>query len=351
MIPKIKMLGKKVISWGKGLLQKLHQQLQTLWSASDSRILLILIAAVLALLILAVILLFGIEWKTTVGICYGTPTDPSNAAYRQLLEQSLTQRGFEVVVTDASGDQARQLEQIENLRSHRCKAMLIEPVMVTAGEELSRVLEKQGVPIVLLNRQPEGLEHMPFVGADPMLPGHLLGQMVGGLSDGGDINGDGVVSYLLVQGAQKDSAGALLAEGFAQNVENCQQLSVSYGNWTKNDSAEACSQQLATYGKDIEVILCSNDAMAVGAAAAVSNGGWQVGEDVYLFGFGGDAECLQMIRDQKLTGTVHVDMPEQVSAVIHELLAQMGGQTTKTQYQPSYTAVTAENADEFLNAE
>ena len=43
-------------------------------------------AAVLALLILAVILLFGIEWKTTVGICYGTTTDPSNAAYRQLLE-------------------------------------------------------------------------------------------------------------------------------------------------------------------------------------------------------------------------------------------------------------------------
>lgn len=358
MIPKIKMLGKKVVEWIKGFFQRLkHSQLKEklsnaakhLWSSSDNRILLILIAAVLVLLIIAVVLLLGVDWKQTVGICYGADTDPSNAAYRQLLEQSLAGRGFEVIVTDASGDQAVQLQQIQQMKARRCKALAVEPVMVSAGEELSQVLENTGFPTVLLNRQPEGMEETPYVGADPLMPGTLLAQMVLELPDGGDINGDGVVSYLLLQGSEQDSRGTLLSEGFADSVSNSQLLSTQYGNWTSNGGMEACSRELATFGKDIEVILCSNDLMAIGAASAIADGGWQVGKDVYLFGFGGDQACLQLIREKKVTGTVHTDLNEQVSAVVDALLSQLAGQSAKTLYQPVYTPVTAETADQFLS--
>lgn len=358
MIPKIKMLGKKVMKWLKDiwkslkipqLREKMVKTAKSLWSSPDSRILLILIAAVLVLLILAVILLLGVDWKHTVGICYSTDTDPSNAAYRQLLEQSLTGRGFEVIVTDAGGDQAMQLQQIQQMKDRRCKALVIEPVMVSAGEELSQVLKKAGLPTVLLNRQPEGMEEIPYVGADPLLPGTLLAQMVSELPDGGDINGDGVVSYMLLQGSEQDSAGTLLSEGFAAGISGTQQLAIDYGNWTQKGGMEACSRKLAIYGKDIEVILCSNDLMAIGAASAVADGGWQVGKDVYLFGFGGEQEGLQLIRENRMTGTVHTDLNVQISAVLDALLSQLAGQSPDALYQPAYTPITAATLEQLFS--
>lgn len=358
MIPKIKMLAKKMKAWLKAFWHKadlpqrwkaLLSMLKKLWASKENRILMILIAAVLVLLIFAVVMLFSINWKNTVGICYSTDTNASNAQFRQMLETSLAQRGFEVIVADAGGNQARQLEQIGNMIDRRCKALLVEPVMMTAGEELAKAIKAAGRPTVLLNRQPDGLENIPCIGGDELLPGCVLGQMVASLPDGGDVNGDGVVSYLLLQGSQQDSAGDLVSEGLAEKMENIQLISVCYGDWTEEGGKEACGRELGTYGKDIEVILCTNDAMAVGASHAIADGGWQIGKDVYLYSLGGGEQALQMIRNGQMTGTVYTDLNSQVGAVLDALLSQIKGQTPKTQYQSAYTPVTAENVQQYIS--
>lgn len=357
MIPKIKMLVKKMITGLKGAWQaanlpqrgkKMLSWLKKLWSSSENRVLLILIAAVLVLLIAAITLLFGINWKNTVGICYSTDTNPSNAATRQMLENALAARGYEVIVTDAGDNQARQLEQIQDMADRRCKAIVVEPVMMTAGEELAQAIKRAKLPTVLLNRRPDGLEQIPCIGGDECPPGTVLGQMVAALPNGGDINGDGVVSYLLLQGSEQDDMGELLSEGLAENIESIQLVSVSYGAWTEDGGREACSQEYATYGKDIEVVLCTNDAMAIGASAAIADGGWIVGQDVYLYGIGAEQKALQMIRDGEMTGTVYTDENGQANAVIDALLSQIAGQTPQTQYAPICTPVTADNVRQFL---
>lgn len=337
MIPKIKMLLKKGVTG-----------VRNLWASSENRILLILIAAVLALLILAATMLFGIEWKNTVGICYSTDTNPSNAEYRQALENSLAEKGYEVIVTNAGGNQARQLEQILDMAERHCKAIVVEPVMLTAGEELAQTIEKAGLSTVLINRRIDGLEHIPCIGGDELLPGSVLGQMVTALPDGGDINGDGVVSYMILQGSEQDPVGELLSEGLAENTKNIRLISTGCGGWTEDGGAEACRQEYAAYGMDIEVILCTNDAMAIGASAALADGGWQIGRDVYLFGIGGEQKALQMVRDGEMTGTVYTDPNEQANAAVEAVLSQIAKQTPETQYEITYTPVTAENVQQLL---
>lgn len=323
-------------------------KLKKILSSPKNRRLLILIAVALMLLALAAILRFGVDRKKTVGICYSTVTDPSNAVSRQTLEKALAERGFEVVITNAGGNQARQLEQIQAMAERRCKAIVVEPVMLTAGEELSRAIGKAGLPAVLISRRIEGMEHIPCIDGDQFMPGRVLGQMVLELPDGGDINGDGVVSCLLLQGSEQDAMADRLFDGFAEAMGNAQLLSVSYGNWTKDGGKEACSRALGTYGKDIEVILCTSDAMAIGAADGVTDGGWQIGRDVYLYGLGAEQEALRLLQDGEMTGTVHIDWTAQANGVIDVLLAQIAKENPENRHPEFYTPVTNKNAQHFL---
>lgn len=379
MLVKIKLLAQKALEYAKKLWaslkqnihsektgalpqklrvfwEKLWQSVINLWRNSENRILLILIGAVLALLILAVILFFCIDWTNTVGICYRADTDASNAAYRQLLEQSLAKQGFEVIVNDADGDREKQLKQIADMADRRCDAIVVEPVLGISGEALTAALTDAGLPSVLIGSQIEGTEQaLLWVGSDIAQAGALQGQMAASLPHCGDINGDGTVSYLLIQGTETDPDSALLEAGFvntlAENNVQAQRLTAVCGEWTKAGGQESCTQALAEYGKDIEVILCTNDPMAFGAVAAIADGGRQVGQDVYLYSVGGQAEALRLIQAGDISGTVHTDPAQQVSAVIEGLLARIGGQTPRTQYQPPYEAVTAENVAQYLTEE
>ena len=346
--PKCRELIGKLRAFGK----KLHDAVKGLWQTRETRVLLILIAAVLTLLVVVVSLFFNISWSNTVGICYASDTVPSNAAYRQLLEQSLAKQGFEVIVTDADGSVSKQLAQISDLADRRCDAILVEPV--DAGEEITAAVEKTGLPAVLLGCQEnERTVQLPAVGAGVSQYGAMLGQMVLSLPESGDINGDGVVSYLLIQGAEQDTEGTALSESFeaylTESGVTSQLLETDCGNWTGEGGQSACSRQLAAYGKDIEVILCTSDQMAIGAVAAIEDGGRNVGQDVYLYGVGYQTEALRLIGEGMLSGTVYIDYAQQVGAVLDNLLAQLGGPKTEDIYEPFCTAVTAENISQYIS--
>lgn len=382
MIQKIKMLAKKAWSsgqkmilsaaqWGKPqfqkvcglvkklwdrlcqLLRKLWQFVKDLWMTSENRILLILIGAVLALLVLVLVFLLGIDWSNTVGICYRDDPSASNMSYRQALEQSLSQRGFEVIITDADGDPAKQLEEIEELSKRRCKALIVEPVAEIAGQELLDALADASVAAVLMGRMPEntdmsGYKRICCVEADPAQVGKVQAQMVMALPDGGDVNGDGTVAFAVLQESAEDREGVLLTQQFQTCLS---ENSVEHQLLTAGDAEMAwtqCADALTTYGKDIEVILCADDALTVSAAQAVRGFGLQAGKDIHLLGVGTDLSVLQTIAEGSVTGTVDTDTDARVQAVIDSIIALLGAQTSVPTYQAQFTAVTAENVGQYL---
>ena len=165
------------------------------------------IAAVAAVLAIAlIVVLFRPSGQShTVGICYRDNTGSDNTAFRTALEQALTKQGMQLIVTDADGDQAKQLTQIQQLADQKCSAILVEPVMSDADEALSNALVNARLPAVLFNREVSDalLNTCPkavSIGMDSKQAGALQGEMMYNLPGSGDLNGDGVISYLLIQG-------------------------------------------------------------------------------------------------------------------------------------------------------
>ena len=320
----------------------------------------IVIAAAAFVLLLAVVLWLTSDRSDTVGICFRDSTGKENTTYRQQLKQALTERGFEVITVDADMDQAKQLQQIAELAQKKSDILQIEPVMESAAEELLTVIANTELPAVLFDRHIDTslLKDYPqiaYVGMDETQPGFLQAQMMEALPAGGDLNGDGIVSYYMIRGQQDHQDAVIRAESFEKALIDSdllvQQLACDSGDWTQESGRKLCRQQLAALGKDIEVIVCGNDQMALGAAQAIADGGRTVGKDIYLLAIGGAGDTLNMISEGRISGTVYADPKVQILAIAETVLAIFREQPTESVTILPYTTVTAENNKQFVENE
>lgn len=312
----------------------------------------IVIAAAAFVILLAAILWLTSDRSDTVGICFRDSTCEENTAYRQQLKQELMQRGFEVISVDADLDQAKQLRQIAELAKKKCDVLLIEPVMESAAGELLTAIADVELPAVLVNRHIDtsllmGYSQIAYIGMEETQTGFLQAQMMEALPAGGDLNGDGIVSYYMICGQQDHQDAVIRAQSFEKALLDSelvvQQLACDSGDWTQESGRRLCKAQLAALGKDIEVIVCGNDQMASGAAQAIADGGRTVGKDIYLLAIGGEGDILNMIHDGKISGTVYSDPAVQINVIAQTVFEKFHQQSVEQVQILPYTTVTTES--------
>lgn len=317
------------------------------------RIVLGLLAGVLLLSLAAC----GEDQQVQVGICLRQLEDNLTGDYARVLEETLTQSGYQVQILDAGNDQSKQIQQIGKLLEEETDLLLVEPVMTAEAGEIVKLVKEANVPAIFLQREPdtqvlESWNQLSFVGSGDSKPGQLQGQMVLQLPDSGDINGDGVISYMVIRGpeghmdaqSRTEECMQALAEGELQTA--C--LRAGIGDWTRQSGEAVCKLALAEFGKDVEVVICNNDEMAIGALAAIQDGGRTVGEDIYLLGIDGSQHALVLIRSGELTGTAAQDLQglaDQVAATAAELLR---GRKVEDRYYVNYIPVTGKNINTFM---
>lgn len=335
------------------LVEKLSKN-QRMWEseAMKKRIWIAAVAALLAAALIFVLLHFAGQ-PVKVGICYRDSADASNSVYRAELEQALKKAGAQLVVTDADADQSKQLSQIERLAQSKCQVLILEPVMTGADQQLKTALAQLGLPVVLCGREVPELESLPqtvYIGAQQQDAGALLAETVLQLPNGADLNGDGVLSYLLLCGPEDHRTSLERADAAVAALSGVQTalLQRCTGEDTVDSGRKLCRQELANYGKDIEVILCTSDAIAVGAAQAIADGGRTVGKDVYLLGIDGDEQALDMVAAGTMTATVFVDPAAQAQTVAQAVLGKLKGNEVSHRQVLPFVAVTAENVKDYL---
>ncbi len=277
------------------------------------------------------------EQPLKIGICY---KDPVGTQYRQALEQGLRARGYTLVVEDADLDQAKQLEKIAALATAECDLLIVEPVMVTAVQELTQCLNDTGLPVLMIGKQPdqqllESVERICYVSYDRSQIGTLQGEMAySSLTGKWDINGDGTVSYAVIQGPEDHLDAQTITAGCISFMEEhtSQLLVTQYGDWSFDSGKQLCDRLLAEFGRDVEVIFCNSDQMALGAAQAITDRGWQVGESVFLFGAGGEAAALKAVDSGAITGTVNFNTLQQAAKALEVIGLILEGKQVEKQY-------------------
>ena len=301
--------------------------------------------------LLLMLLLTGCSARGQVGICFRDCDDPLTQAYRQELEQTLIDAGYAVTVMDAENDQSQQDRQVKQLVDEKVDILILEPVMTSA---LDAVLQcSADVPVIFVNREPDSAllqsrNNLCYIGADAMRPGTVQGQMVAALSDGGDLNGDGCVSYVILAGPEDHLDAQLRSDGCEQVLPRGECLAIDYGGWSREDGQRRCAAMLAKFGKDIEVVLCNSDELALGAMEAIVDGGRVTGENIYLYGIGGQRQELFLIRSSDLTGTVALDISTQADNVLGAVKRLMSGAKVEKTTYVDHVPIDQNNVEEYL---
>ena len=264
---------------------------------------------------------------------------------------------YDVTIVDGKNDMAEQSNQIDNFITQGVDVIILNLVQTSSADAIIDKIVAAEIPCILINREPlgdngdesyAGILDNPgvcYVGADARQSGTFQGEIVAELENHGDINGDGKISFIMIEGDPENidaqyrtefSVKALVDAGY--EVE-C--LDDQVGNWAQAKGQELCANALSKYGDAVEVVFCNNDAMALGAAAAIQAAGRKVGEDIYLLGVDALAECVEMVNNGEMTGTVLNDHVGQSHAAVDAAVAALNGEELQNYYWVDYVKVTA----------
>ena len=322
------------------------------------KLLAILLVAMLAMSALCVA---SAETKTyKVGVSIYQFTDNFMTLYRNEIEnyfKSLETDDvkYEITMADGKNDMAEQTNQVRNFITQGMDVIILNLVQTSSADAVIDEIVAAGIPLVLINREPLGdngdysypgiLDNAQvcYVGADARQSGTFQGEMVAELENKGDINGDGKVSYIMIEGDPENIDAQYRTEFSVKALTDAgievECLDDQVGNWDQTKGQELCANALTAYGDQIEVVFCNNDAMALGAATAILTAGRVVGEDIYLLGVDALAEAIDLIKEGEMTGTVLNDHIGQSHAAVDAAVKLLNGEDVENYYIVDYVKV------------
>ena len=296
----------------------------------------------------------------TVGVCIYKFDDAFMTTYRNSLQEILESKGYKVTVVDGNNDQSKQNEQINTFITQGVDALIINPVMTSAADQIIDTVKNAGIPTVLINREPtaeqmSAYDKLVYVGCNAAQSGTFQGELILETANQGDINGDGVINYIMIQGDPENIDAQLRTEYSVKALTDAgkevKQLNLTRGDWDRNRGQEIAANDLAQFGDQIEVIFCNNDDMAIGALQAIKQAGRTVNKDIYLVGVDALAAALEEVKNGNMTGTVLNDAVGQATAAVAEMEKLLGGATYASGEQSvyvDYVKVTPENVGDFM---
>ncbi len=295
----------------------------------------------------------------TIGVCIYKFDDAFMTTYRNALQEILEGKGYTVTFMDGKNDQAEQNNQINNFIAQGVDALIINPVMTSAADQIIATVKDADVPTVLINREPtaeqmSAYEKLVYVGCDARQSGTMQGELILDTENKGDINGDGKISYIMIQGDPENVDAQYRTEFSVKALTDAgmevEQLDLQRGDWDRNKGQEIAQNDLAQFGDEIEVVFCNNDDMAIGALQAIQAAGRTVNEDIYLVGVDALDAALNEVAAGNMTGTVLNDAQGQAEGAVAAMEELLGGKTYASGEQSiyvDYVKVTPDNVADF----
>ena len=302
------------------------------------------------------------ESALNVAVFYYDFSDVYISSVRNSMDEQFKAMGITPSNYDGAGNQAQQTDQINTAISNGANLLIVNIVETSSPDAAQNAVEAAktaGIPIIFFNREVadevvNSYDKCAFVGTDAPEAGHMQGKLVGEYLlanyDAVDLNGDGVISYVMFKGQEgnaeaeartqfgvEDANAVLVAAGKPELVYYNASAADKYlvdqgGKW----SAQAANDYMATIlpeyseanGNMVELIICNNDGMAEGAVSALQGAGYNKGDGgktIPVFGVDATDSAKQLINEGKMTGTIKQDAEGMASTILNLVSSVMNG--------------------------
>lgn len=259
------------------------------------------------------------------------------------VKESAAKEGVTVEVVSAEAAAATQVSQVENFIASKYDAIIINPVDTDAAQPMTDAAVAAGIPLVYVNRCPEGLpEGVPCVGSDSKEAGSLLMDALGKMRDY-----KGTVGIL--QGDPNNNGQAVRerTEGCQSVVDKNPGMEVTMtgtGKWAR-DAAQSVTENWIQSGKLPDMICANNDEMALGAINALK--GSKVLDKVLVGGIDATGDALASLEAGELAVTVFQDAKGQGNGALEAAVKLIKKETVDAYVNIPFQLVTKDNLADF----
>jgi len=239
-----------------------------------------------------------------VAFSQNASNNPWRLAETASFKDEAQKRGWQLTVTDANNDQAKQIQDIKGLIAQKPDALFIAPITEQLGNVVVEA-GKAGIPVFLVDRDVDhkvakpGTDFVSVMTSDFVQEGKRAAWAMANATGGN-------AKIIELEGTTGASPAIDRKKGFDEAIKACpgMQVVVSQDGDFTRVKGRSVAQTLLQSHPDANAIYAHNDEMAIGAIAALRAAGKTPGKDVKLVSIDGEKDALTAIQKGELYTSV-----------------------------------------------
>lgn len=247
----------------------------------------------------------GDDGKIVMGFAQVGAESGWRTANTESIKESAEEAGFELKFSDAQGKQENQITAIRSYIQQKVDIIAFSPVVETGWDAVLQEAKAAGIPVILTDRAVDSEDtslYETFLGSDFVKEGQDAGQWLVDNAAEADVDGDGDVNVVQLEGTTGAAPAIDRGEGFADAIAADPSIEVTAsqtGDFTR-DGGKQVMESFLNSEEGIDVVFAHNDDMGLGAIEAIEAAGLKPGKDIKIITVDAVHDGMQALADGKI---------------------------------------------------
>ncbi|MDB4885172.1 MAG: periplasmic binding protein/LacI transcriptional regulator [Gemmatimonadetes bacterium] len=241
--------------------------------------------------------------RFVVGFSQMESDNPWRLAETKSLRDEAAKRGIQLVVTDAQGQTAKQVADVEDLIARHVNVILLAPREFDGLVPALQAAKAAKIPVILVDRAAAGTpgqDYVTLLASNFVEQGRRAAEWLAAQTNG-------KANIVELSGTPGASVATDRAKGFRDELAKHPGMKIiasQTGNFSRATAQGVMQNVAQSLGAQITAVYAHNDEMALGAVQALIAAGRKPGTDVTIVSVDGERAALEAVARGDLGATV-----------------------------------------------
>ncbi|MEH3034009.1 MAG: ABC transporter substrate-binding protein [Aeromicrobium erythreum] len=227
------------------------------------------------------------DGKLTMGFAQVGAESGWRTANTKSIQETAKAEGVNLKFSDAQQKQENQIKAIRSYIQQKVDVIAFSPVVETGWDAVLQEAKRAKIPVILTDRAVDSKDdslYVTFLGSDFVEEGEKAGQWLVDNAQDADVNKDGKINVVQLEGTTGAAPAIDRKKGFADVTKSDDAIDVvasQTGDFTR-DGGKKVMESFLKSQKDIDVVYAHNDDMGLGAIEAIEAAGKKPGKDIKI---------------------------------------------------------------------